>query len=153
MKQKISIAADHAGVELKKFLVETLKEVEFLDLGPNDKSSVDYPDFAKKVCDAVLEGKTEKGILVCGSGIGMSIAANKFHGIRAAHVESIYTAQLAAEHNRANVLCLGERITGAAHAAAMVRAWLNAKFGGEGADEAAKGRHENRIQKIHQLEK
>ncbi len=152
MKTKLAIAADHAGIQLKKFLIENLKEIEFLDLGPNSADSVDYPDFAEKACRAIQDGKVEQAVLVCGSGIGMSIAANKMHGIRAAHVESTYTAQLAGEHNQANVLCLGERITGTAHAAAMVRAWLGASFGGVGADKAAIARHQARIDKITKLE-
>ena len=149
---KIAIAADHAGIHLKKYLIENVKEVEFIDFGTNSDSSVDYPDFAEKACTAVISGQAERAVLVCGSGLGMSIAANKIHGIRAAHVESTYTAQLAAEHNQANVLCLGERITGAPYAAEMVRAWLKAKFGGEGATAASLSRHQNRIEKIKKLE-
>lgn len=150
---KIAIASDHAGLNIKKYLQDHLKSIEWIDLGPNSSASVDYPDFAEKVGKAVASGQCEKGVLICGSGIGISIAANKVHGIRAAHVESSYTAQLAAEHNKANVLCIGERVTAAPYALAMVEAWLNAEFGGKGADDAAKGRHERRIQKIHALEK
>lgn len=152
-KPKLAIAADHAGINLKKFLIQNMKEVEFIDFGTEDSSSVDYPDFAEKACNAVTSGQVEKAVLVCGSGIGMSIAANKIPGIRAAHVETSFTAQLAGEHNMANVLCIGERITGVAHALAMVRAWLNAKFGGEGADAGAISRHQKRIDKISNLEK
>jgi len=140
---KLAIAGDHAGINLKKFLIQELKEVEFIDFGPTTSESVDYPDFARKACAAVTSGQCERAILVCGSGIGMSIAANKIRGIRAAHVESAYTAQLAGEHNRANVLCLGERITGQGHALAAVRAWLTATF---------ESRHQKRIDKIHALE-
>jgi ribose 5-phosphate isomerase B len=143
-KPKLAIAADHAGVNLKAFLVEQMKEVEFLDLGTQGTASVDYPDFAEKACRAVTSGQCERAILVCGSGIGVSIAANKIDGIRAAHVESSFTARLAAEHNKANVLCLGERITGNYHALECARAWLNAKF---------EERHQKRIDKITQLEK
>jgi ribose 5-phosphate isomerase B len=143
-KPKLAIAADHAGVQLKKFLIQELKEADFVDFGPQSTESVDYPDFAEKACAAVISGSCERAVLLCGSGIGMSIAANKIKGIRAAHVESSFTAQLAGEHNLANVLCIGERVTGTAHALAMVRAWLQAKF---------ETRHQKRIDKIHALEK
>lgn len=142
-KLKIAIAADHAGLQLKKFLIEEIKEAEFTDFGPHETSSVDYPDFAEKACRAVVNKTCEKAVLICGSGIGMSIAANKIRGIRAAHSESVLTAQLSAEHNNANVLCIGERITGQGHAAAMVRAWINAKF---------ETRHQKRIDKVTALE-
>jgi len=141
----IAIAADHAGVALKKLLLEELaKEASFTDFGPATTDRVDYPDFAQKACAAVLDGRCSLAILVCGSGLGMSIAANKISGIRAAHVESTFTAQLAREHNNANVLCLGERVTGPGQALAMVRAWLNATF---------ETRHQHRIDKVHALEK
>ena len=143
-KPKLAIASDHAGTVLKKFLIEELKEVAFTDFGTQGTESVDYPDFASKACQAVLEGKCERAILVCGTGIGMSIAANKINGIRAAHSESIFTAQMAMEHNNANVLCIGERVTGSAVALAMARAWLNAKF---------EARHQKRVDKINALEK
>lgn len=143
-KIRIAIASDHAGLNLKKFLIEELKEAELTDLGPNSSDSVDFPDFAEKACKAVLSGKCDRAILVCGTGLGMSIAANKIKGIRAAHVESIFTAQMSGEHNLANVLCLGERVTGTTNAAQMVRAWLNAKF---------ETRHQKRVDKIMALEK
>lgn len=142
-KPKLAIASDHGGFTLKSFLIQEMKEVEFLDFGTNSAASVDYPDFAAKACEAITSGQCDRAILVCGSGIGVSIAANKIDGIRAAHVESTYTAQLAGEHNNANVLCLGERITGQHHALAAARAWLNAKF---------EDRHQKRIDKIHALE-
>jgi ribose 5-phosphate isomerase B len=143
-KPKLAIAADHAGIHLKAFLIEQMKEVEFIDMGTKSTTSVDYPDFAEKACQSITSGLVERAILVCGSGIGVSIAANKIHGIRAAHVESSFTARLAAEHNKANVLCLGERITGNYHALECARAWLSAKF---------EERHQKRIDKITQLEK
>ena len=143
MPKKIAIAADHAGIQLKAFLKKELSEIDFIDFGPNSPESVDYPDFAKKACQAVQNKECERAILICGSGIGMSIAANKMKGIRAAHVESAITAQLAAQHNNANVLCLGQRITGEAHALAAVKAWLEAKF---------EERHQKRIDKIHSME-
>jgi ribose 5-phosphate isomerase B len=141
---KIAIASDHAGLQLKKLIQKEIQEYMFEDFGPQDSTSVDYPDFAEKACRSVIAGKNERAILICGSGIGMSIAANKIEGIRAAHSESTYTAQLAGEHNNANVLCIGERITGPGMALAMVRSWLGAKF---------ETRHQKRIDKIHALEK
>ena len=143
-KVNLAIASDHAAVDLKKFLLNELKEeADFRDFGTQSTESVDYPDFAEKACRAVIDGQCEKAILVCGTGLGMCIAANKLKGIRAAHVESIFTAQMAGEHNSANVLCLGARVTGPHHAAAMVRAWLGAKF---------EVRHQKRVDKIHGLE-
>src|SRR3989338_6614769 len=133
MAKTIAIGSDHAGKALKDFLRNNLKAYMVEDFGTKGPASVDYPDFAQKVCEAVVSGKAEKGILVCGTGIGMSIAANKIPGVRAAHVESIFTARMAGEHNEANVLCLGERVTAAAHALEMVNAWLTADFGGAGA--------------------
>ena len=141
----IAIAADHAGVALKKLILEELKaEATFTDFGPATTERVDYPDFAEKACRAVVDGRCSLAVLVCGSGLGMSIAANKIDGIRAAHVESTFTAQLAREHNNANVLCLGERVSGPGLAVAMVRAWVNATF---------ENRHQHRIDKVHALEK
>jgi ribose 5-phosphate isomerase B len=141
----IAIAADHAGVALKKLIIEELsKEAAFTDFGPATTERVDYPDFAEKACRAVVDGRCSFAVLICGSGLGMSIAANKIDGIRAAHVESTFTAQLAREHNNANVLCLGERVTGPGMALAMVRAWLGATF---------ENRHQHRIDKVHALEK
>jgi ribose 5-phosphate isomerase B len=141
---KLAIASDHAGIHLKKYLIDEMKDVEFTDFGPSSADSVDYPDFAEKACAAVLGGKCERAILICGTGLGMSIAANKIRGIRAAHVESIFTARMSAEHNAANVLCIGERVTGTTNALEMARAWLNAKF---------ENRHQKRVDKITALEK
>lgn len=147
----IAIGSDHAGRALKDYLRNNLKDHVLEDFGTKGSDSVDYPDFAEKVCIALQEGKADLGILVCGTGIGMSLAANKFKGIRAAHVESIFTARMAKEHNNANVLCLGERVTGSENALLMVKAWLQANFGGDG-DEGVKSRHERRIGKIHAAE-
>lgn len=149
----IAIASDHAGKALKDFLRNNLKSHMIEDLGTKGPDSVDYPDFAEKACAAVVAGKADRGILICGTGLGMSIAANKIPGIRAAHCESIFTARMAAEHNAANILCLGERVTGAAHALEMVEAWLGAEFGGIGCDAGVKARHQRRIDKISALEK
>ena len=140
----IAMASDHAGIELRQFLGQRLQDRghEIKDLGPFVADSVDYPDYAAKACHAVIDGSCQRAVLVCGTGIGMSIAANKIPGIRAAHVESIFTARMSAEHNSANVLCLGERVTGTTNAAMMVRAWLNAKF---------ESRHQKRLDKINDL--
>lgn len=148
---KILIASDHAGPELKTFIQRNYPEVDWIDLGPHDGSSVDYPDYAALLCEKLLAGEAEKGILICGTGLGMSYAANRYKGIRAAHVESSFTAKLAAEHNQANVLCLGARVTAPHYALEILAAWLNAEFGGPGASEAAKDRHRRRIEKIDQL--
>ena len=143
-KVKIAIASDHAGFNLKQYLLEHLKEATLVDLGPNSAESVDFPDFAEKLCRELQKGQANRGILICGTGIGMSIAANKLRGIRAAHVESLLTAKFAAEHNFANVLCLGERITAPFHALEMVRLWLRTEYAG--------ARHELRLKKIKDLE-
>lgn len=142
---KYFIAADHAGIDIKAY-VKKLFEArghEVIDLGPNTKDRVDYPDFAAKVCKEVLSNEGSKGILICGSGIGMSMAANKFDGIRAALCHNEYSAQMAREHNNANVICLGERVSGYGMVEAIVDAWDNASFEG--------GRHEGRVEKINNL--
>ena len=115
---KFYIATDHAGIDLKDYTIELLKEKghEVIDLGPYDKTRVDYPDYAVKVVQSVLDDKESQGILICGSGIGMSMAANRFSGIRAALCHDAYTASVARGHNDANILCFGERIEiGRAH--------------------------------------
>ncbi len=143
----LAIGSDHGGINLKKIIKEYLEKIgiEVNDIGTYDESSCDYPDIAKKVCDEIVEGRCEKGILVCGTGIGMSIAANKVDGIRAAHVTDTYSSRMAKEHNNANVICLGERITGRDLAIEIVKSYINADFGGD--------RHQKRIDKIMALEK
>lgn len=143
----LAIGSDHGGINLKEILKSYLLErgFEVKDFGTYDKTSCDYPDIAKKVCDGVLSGECEKGILVCGTGIGMSIAANKVRGIRAAHVTDTYSARMAKEHNNANIICLGERITGCDLAVEIVKAYIDAEFGGD--------RHQKRVDKIMALEK
>jgi ribose 5-phosphate isomerase B len=136
---KLIIASDHAGWSLKSFLKAHLPEIQWLDLGPEDNAPVDYPDFAQLACRSLLEGKAEKAVLICGTGLGMSIAANRFAGIRAAHVESLFSARFAAEHNAAQVLCLGERVTAPYHALEMVKVWLATPFS---------ARHKERLDKI-----
>ncbi|MFZ2891287.1 ribose 5-phosphate isomerase B [Sulfuricurvum sp.] len=127
---KFYIATDHAGIDLKNFTVENLRSKghEVIDLGPFDKSRVDYPDYAVKVCENVLSDTGSQGILICGSGIGMSMAANRFHGIRAALCHDAYTATVARGHNDANILCFGERIVGQGVAESILDAWIAGIF-------------------------
>ena len=143
----IAIGSDHGGLNLKGYIEKYLEEngIEYKDFGTFDTSSCDYPDIAEKVCRSVADKESEKGILVCGTGIGMSICANKIKGIRAAHVTDTYSARMSKEHNNANVICLGERITGCDLALEIVKAYLGAEFQG--------GRHQNRVDKIMALEK
>ncbi len=142
---KFYIGTDHAGVDLKDWTVEYLREKghEVEDLGPYTTDRVDYPDYANKVCEAVLADKESQGILICGSGIGMSMAANRHKGIRAALCHDAYTATVARGHNDANVLCYGERIVGKGVAASIIDAWLAGSFEG--------GRHEQRVAKIEAI--
>lgn len=143
----IAIGCDHGGFELKNHIEGHLKEkgIEFKDFGTFDENSCDYPDFAKAVCESIVSGESEKGILVCGTGIGMSIAANKIKGIRAAHLTDVYSAKMTKMHNNSNVICLGGRVTGRELAFMIVDAWMDAEFAG--------GRHQNRIDKISELER
>lgn len=144
---KISLGADHAGFELKNQIKQHLerKGLEVRDEGTNSDDSVDYPDFARLVAHDVAGKRADLGILVCGSGIGMAISANKVPGIRAANVSSEYEAQMSREHNDANVLALGARILSADQALAIVDKWLSTGFAG--------GRHERRVEKIAAIEK
>lgn len=139
---KFYIATDHAGIELKDYTVEMLQEKghEVVDLGPYTKDRVDYPDYAHVVAKSVLAEPTAQGILICGSGIGMSMAANRHDGIRAALCHDAYTATVARGHNDANVLCFGERIVGKGVAESIVDAWIAGSFEG--------GRHCARVEKI-----
>lgn len=139
---KIALAADHAGYEFKDALASYLREkgYDVIDLGTNSSDSVDYPVYAKKLCSSVLSGECEKGILVCGTGIGMSIAANRHKGIRAALCTIPEYARLAREHNNANVLCLGARFVGFDEAVKITDVFLNTKFLG--------GRHLNRVNQL-----
>lgn len=144
---KYFIGADHAGIDIKAYVKELFEARghEVVDLGPHTKDRVDYPDFAAKVCESVLETEGSKGILICGSGIGMSMAANKFDGIRAALCHNEYSARMAREHNDANIICLGERVCGYGMIEAIVDSWLNSSFEG--------GRHSGRVEKINALSK
>ncbi len=145
---KIAMGSDHGGIHLKNHLKEYLegKGYEIVDCGTYTEDSCDYPDFAAKVCRAVTTGAdgVEKGILCCGTGIGISMAANKCRGIRAALVADVFSAKMAAEHNNANVICMGERTTGVGLAEMMVDTFLATEFAG--------GRHQRRIDKIMALE-
>ncbi|MBQ9756868.1 MAG: ribose 5-phosphate isomerase B [Clostridia bacterium] len=142
----IAIGSDHGGINLKNIIKDFLdkKGLSYKDFGTYSAESCDYPDFAKAVCTSVVSGESEKGILVCGTGIGMSMAANKIKGIRAAHVTDTYSARMTKEHNDANVICLGERITGCDLALEIVNAYLEASFQG--------GRHEGRVKKVMAFE-
>ncbi|MBE0069739.1 ribose 5-phosphate isomerase B [Thermoanaerobacterium thermosaccharolyticum] len=143
----IAIGSDHGGYELKKAIKKHLDEkgIEYKDFGTFSEESVDYPDFALKVAEAVASGQFDKGILLCGTGVGISIAANKVPGIRAAHVSDAFSARYSKEHNNANVLCMGGRVVGPGLAAILVDEWLNAEFQG--------GRHQKRLDKITEIEK
>jgi ribose 5-phosphate isomerase B len=146
MARRILIASDHAGFALKAKLQEALPEWEWADLGPIDLSKVDYPDFAQLMGEKINSGIAQQGILICGSGIGMSMAANKIAGIRAALVENPSAARLSREHNDANILCLGSRFIAAEYGAEIVSVWLNTPFSED-------PRHSKRIEKIHALER
>ncbi|GAB6044907.1 ribose 5-phosphate isomerase B [Caminibacter profundus] len=139
---KYFIGTDHAGFEVKAFVIDYLqkKGIEVEDLGTYSSESVDYPDFAHKVAEAVLANPGSKGILICGSGIGMSLAANKHKGIRAALCHDHYTASMARRHNDANILCFGARIVGLGEIESILEGWLNSEFEG--------GRHQRRVEKI-----
>lgn len=141
----IAIASDHAGYHYKELAKAFLKQlnVEFTDFGTNSPESVDYPDFAHAASVAVSSGECDLGIIICGSGIGVSIVANKHKGVRAAACESVTAAALSRRHNNANVLCFGERLVGWGVAEDMIKAFLNTNF------EA--GRHTRRVEKIHSL--
>jgi ribose 5-phosphate isomerase B len=143
----IAIASDHGGFDLKNYVVKYLSDngVEFEDLGTFNTDSVDYPDYAVKVAEGVAQGKYEKGIVICGTGIGISIAANKIHGIRAALCTDSYMARMSREHNDANILALGGRVIGPELALDIVQTWLNTDFLG--------GKHKRRIDKIADIEK
>jgi ribose 5-phosphate isomerase B len=144
MRKNIAIASDRAGVEMKSFLMEHSsmeeRQLVFIDLGVNGDVTVDYPDYARKVVDAILGGKADLGVLICGTGIGMSMAANRFRGIRAALCHHSLEAKLAREHNNANILCMGARMLGNECALENLRVFLDTEFAG--------GRHAARVDKL-----
>jgi ribose 5-phosphate isomerase B len=145
-RMKVAVASDHAGLPLKRELVEVLESSghEVKDFGTHSGDSVDYPDFASEVARAVGKGEVERGVLVCGTGIGMSIVANKYRGVRAAVCTSEFEARMARGHNDANVLCVGQRVVGGGLARAILAVFLETAFEG--------GRHERRVQKIRDVE-
>lgn len=143
---KVVIGSDHGGFELKEVLKNHLTEKGFdvTDVGAYDTNSVDYPDIAQKACAEITSGKCDFGVLVCGTGIGISMAANKVRGIRCALVSNEYSAEMTKRHNNANVLAFGGRVTGPDLAKNILDAYLDAEFEG--------GRHQNRIDKISAIE-
>jgi len=144
---KIALGSDHAGLNLKRDIKDLLEnsEHEVIDFGTGGPESVDYPDFGRSVSEAVSSGDAERGILICGTGIGMSIVANKFPRIRAALCYDVFTARMSRQHNDANVLVLGGRITGRELAREIVAEWIRTPFEG--------GRHGRRLDKIVEIER
>lgn len=144
---QVAVAADHAGFELKQRVLEWLKANGYaaLDLGTDSTQPVDYPDFAEKLARAVLEGRAERGVLICGSGVGASVAANKFPGIRSGLCHDSYSAHQGVEHDKMNILSLGARVIGPELALELVRAFLAAQFSGA-------ERHVRRLDKIKAIE-
>ncbi|MHC8514393.1 ribose 5-phosphate isomerase B [Sporosarcina sp. ITBMC105] len=143
---KIAISSDHGGNNLRREIMDLLSELglEYVDFGPDSDASVDYPDYAVPVAHGVAKGEFDKGILICGTGIGMSIAANKVKGIRCALVHDVFSAKATRGHNDSNVLAMGERVIGPGLAREIVTAWLDTSFEG--------GRHQRRIAKLTELE-
>ncbi|MCI8729445.1 MAG: ribose 5-phosphate isomerase B [Clostridia bacterium] len=143
---RIAIGCDHGGINLKPAIIKALnaRGIEHVDFGAYDTSSVDYPDYALKVAEAVSNGECDKGVILCGTGIGIAISANKVKGIRAAVCHDVFTGQMSAEHNDANVIAMGGRIVTPELAADILNAWLDTPFGG--------GRHERRVDKIKEIE-
>ncbi|WP_346889476.1 ribose 5-phosphate isomerase B [Clostridium sp. UBA1056] len=144
---KIAIGSDHGGLRLKKEVIKHLekKNIEVKDYGTYTENSCDYPDFAEKVSEAVVAKEYDYGILICGTGIGISISANKIPGVRAALCSDTFSAHATREHNNANILAMGERVVGIGLALDIVDAFLGSTFEG--------GRHENRVNKIMEIEK
>jgi ribose 5-phosphate isomerase B len=145
---KLAIGCDHGGFELKEEILKFLNKitnVDVVDYGTNGRDSVDYPDFGQKVAEAVSVGVVDRGILICGTGIGMSIVANRYPKVRAALCHDHFTAQMSRLHNDANVLVMGDRVIGKGVALEIVKTWLDTEFEG--------GRHQTRLDKIRQLER
>ena len=143
---KVILSADHAGVTIRKEVSNLLEEmnIEYVDTGCEGSGSVDYPDYALPAAERVASGDFDRGILICGTGIGMSIAANKVKGVRCALTHDVYSAKLTRQHNNTNVLAMGERVIGPGLAREIVQTWLETDFEG--------GRHANRIGKITNYE-
>lgn len=146
IKLKIGLGSDHGGYELKEYIKEFFEKegIEYVDYGTYSLDSVDYPDYGEKLSRAVVSGEVDRGIAICGTGIGISIACNKVKGIRCALCGDTYSARMSVEHNNANILALGGRVLGKDLAIEIVKTWLEAKFQG--------GRHERRINKISGIE-
>lgn len=145
---RVAVGADHAGFPLKDTVIEQLESLghEVIDCGTHNTEAVDYPDFAQAVAEKVSSGETERGIVLCGSGVGATVAANKVPGVRACLCHDTYSAHQGVEHDDLNVLCLGARIIGPALASEIVRAFISAKFSGE-------ERHRRRLHKVLEIEK
>ena len=144
---KIALACDHGGLNLKNTVIEYLKQngYEYVDFGTDSTASCDYPDFALPAAECVASGECDKGILICSTGIGVSIVANKVPGVRCAHCHDVYCATFTRLHNDANVLAMGEKVVGTGYALQIVEAFLTTKFEG--------GRHQRRVDKITAVEK
>ncbi len=143
---KVILASDHGGINLSKEIASLLEElnIEYVDTGCNCPDSVDYPDYGIPAAERVASGEFDRGILICGTGIGMSIAANKVKGIRAALVHDVFSAKATREHNDSNMLTMGERVVGPGLAREIVQTWLGTEFQG--------GRHANRVGKVTEYE-
>lgn len=141
---KIAIGSDHAGIKLKELIKKSFEEFDFIDVGTHSEESCDYPDYAEATGKKVIEGEAEKGIVICGTGIGISIAANKVKGIRAALCFNEFMAEMSRKHNDANVLALGARVIGEDLAIRIVESWFKTEFEG--------GRHQRRVDKIGKIE-
>jgi len=146
-RMKIAVASDHAGFPLKARMIEEIKKMghEPLDLGTNSTDPVDYPDYARAVAQALREGRVERAVLICGSGAGACVAANKFRGIRAATCHDTFSAQQGVEDDGMNVLCLGARVIGSELASELLRTYLNARF-------SNLDRHRKRVEKVERFE-
>ncbi len=144
---KIAIGNDHVAIELKNIITQYLKELghEVINVGTDDSTRTDYPIYSKKVAKLVLSKKVEKGILICGTGVGISLAANKYNGIRAVVCSDSFSAKLSREHNDTNILSFGSRVVGSELAKMIVKTWLDAEFEG--------GRHQKRIDMINEIER
>ena len=144
--KKIAIASDHGGFELKETVIAQLLNDgwEIDDLGPNNEDSVDYPDYGIKLAEIIANKKVERGIVICGTGVGMSIVVNRFPGIRGTLCSDIYTAKMSREHNDSNILIMGGRVIGRGLASEIVDTWLNTAFEG--------GRHQRRLDKINEID-
>ena len=149
---EVLIASDHGGYELKEYVKERITKYKWIDLGTESKKSVDYPDYAAKVAKEIQANPSKRGILICGTGIGMSIAANRFKGIRAAVLTDSFTAKMSRMHNDANVLCLGARVIGTEQAIDIIETWLRTPFAGDSGNPEG-DRNRKRLEKIDGLTK